>query len=39
VKLKLLLAVSLPFVACAGDLFVIRVVDQATDRTVPMVEL
>ena len=38
-KLKLLLAAFLPFVACAGDSFVIRVVDQATDRGVPMVEL
>jgi hypothetical protein len=39
VKLKLLLVAVLPFVACAGDPFVIRVVDQATDRGVPMVEL
>ena len=38
-KLKLLLVAVLPFVACAGDPFVIRVVDQATDRGVPMVEL
>jgi hypothetical protein len=39
VKLKLLLVAALPFVTCAGDPFVIRVVDQATDRGVPMVEL
>ena len=39
VKLKFLLVAVLPFVAFAEDPFVIRVVDGATGRGVPMVEL
>ena len=38
-KLKFLLVAVLPFVAFAEDPFVIRVVDGATGRGVPMVEL
>jgi hypothetical protein len=39
VKLKLLLVAVMPFAGWAGDPFVIRVVDQVTNRGVPMVEL